>query len=143
MEEMLGNRGRIAGSRSHDGAIFVLTAESSLIQAGIDADEFDDGDEEGGFKSNVLRNTKQLALMVADVAGQIAIEARLIATEPEMANSLAGIVRGLIGLAALSGDMEPQVSQILQNTEVEVEDTTLKVSVTVSPDTVISALEEA
>ena len=66
----------------------MLTAEKSLIQAGIQADQVADSGE-GGWQSNILRNTEQLAVIVADVAGKIGIETQLIATEPEMAESLA------------------------------------------------------
>ena len=141
MEELLDNGGKISGGNGPSGALFVLTAERSLIQAGMDADEIDS--DEGGFESNVLRNTRQVALLIADVAGQIAIEAQLITKEPEMAQSLAGIVRGLIGLAAISDDMEPGMVEILQSTKVDVNDSSLKVSVTLSPDVVVSALEDA
>ena len=60
-----------------------------------------------------------------------------------MAESLAGIVRGLIGLAAISDDIEPGMAQILQSTIVDVDDVSLKVKVTLSPDVVVSALEDA
>lgn len=140
---LLDNGGKITGSRSHDGALFVLTAERSLIQAGMDTEGFEDDDEDGGFKSNILRNTKHAALMIADVAGQIAIEAQLITEEPEMAESLASIVRGLVALMAFSDDMDPEISQFLRSTKVNVSDNMLKVSVTVSPEAVVSALDDA
>ena len=143
MQTLLDNGGKITGSRSHDGALFVLTAERSLIQAGMDTEEFKDDDEDGGFKSNIMRNTKHAALMIADVAGQIAIEAQLITEEPEMAESLASIVRGLIALAAFSDDMEPEVTNFLKSTKVNVNDNMLKVSVTVSPEEIVSALDDA
>ena len=143
MEELLDNGGQVAGNESPNGALFVLTAERSLIQAGMDADEIDGEGSDGGFESNVLRNTRHVALLVADVAGQIAVEAQLVTSEPEMAESLAGIVRGLIGLAAISDEMEPELVQILQSARVDVDDTSLKVSVTLSPEVVVSALEDA
>jgi hypothetical protein len=144
MKVLLDNGGKIKGSKSHDGALFVLTAEKSLIQAGMDTDGFsDDDDEEGGFKSNIMRNTKQAALMIADVAGMIAIEAQLITEEPEMADSMASIVRGLIALGMFSDDMEPEVAEFLRSTRVEVDDKVLKVSVTLSPEVLTSALDEA
>ncbi len=144
MKVLLDNGGKIKGSKSHDGALFVLTAEKSLIQAGMDTEGFsDDDDEEGGFKSNIMRNTKQAALMIADVAGMIAIEAQLITEEPEMADSMASIVRGLIALGMFSDDMEPEVAEFLRSTRVEVDDKVLKVSVTLSPEVLTSALDEA
>ncbi len=143
MLALLDSGGKIAGSKSHNGALFVLTAESSLVQAGMQTENFDVDAGDSGFKSNLLRNTKQVAVMIADVAGNIAIEAQLITDEPEMAQSLASIVRGLIALAAFNDDMRPEVAEILRNTEVDVLDNLLKVSTTLSPEVVVSALEEA
>ncbi len=140
---LLDRGGKIAGGKSHNGALFVLTAERSLIQAGMHTKDFGEDADDGGFKSNVMRNTKQVALMIADVAGQIAIEAQLIAEEPEMAQSLASIVRGLIALSAFSDDIEPEIAEFLRSTKVDVQDNLLKVSVTLSPEVVLSALEEA
>jgi len=143
LKALIDNGGKITGSKSHDGALFVLTAESSLIQAGMDTEGFEDEDEEGGFKSNILRNTKHAALMIADVAGQIAIEAQLITDEPEAAESMASIVRGLLALTAFSDDMDPEISNFLRSTKVNVTDNMLKVSVTVSPEAVVMALDDA
>ena len=146
MQALLDNGGKITGSKSHDGALFVLTAERSLIQAGIDTESMegmDDDDEGGGFKSNIMRNTKHAALMIADVAGQIAIEAQLITEEPEMAESLASIVRGLVALMAFSDDMDPEITNFLRSTKVNVTDNMLKISVTVSPEAVVLALDDA
>ena len=54
-------------------ALVVLTAEKGLIQAGMQAEQVDvDGDD--GWQSNILRNTEQVALLIADIAGKIGIE---------------------------------------------------------------------
>ncbi len=143
LKALLDNGGKITGSKSHDGALFVLTAERSLIQAGMDTEGFEDDDEDGGFKSNILRNTKHAALMIADVAGQIAIEAQLVTEEPETAESMASIVRGLVALMAFSDDMDPEISNFLRSTKVNVSGNMLKVSVTVSPEAVVMALDDA
>ena len=142
MRELIANNGRITGQRSHDGALFVLTAEKSLIQAGADAEIVRDDDDEGGFDSNILRNTRKVAFMIADVAGKIAVEAQLVAKEPAMAESLASIVRGLIALQALSDKADSEVAEALRNTTVDVKDNILKLSVTLSPQVVKNALDE-
>lgn len=141
MQALLDNGGRIVGQRSHDRALFVLTAEKSLIQAGMNTEGL--GDDDGGFDSNILRNTKQVALMIADVAGKIAIEAQLVATEPAMAESLASIVRGLIALQAFSDDMDPDVAAFLRGTRVDVDDALLKISVALSPESLSAVLDDA
>lgn len=141
MQELLANGGRIAGQGGHDGALFVLTAERSFVQAGMDTDDFDH--EDNGFDSNILQNTKEVALMIADVAGNIAIEAQLITTEAEVADSLASIVRGLIALQIFTDDMKPEVAEVLRSTRVDVDDNALKIRVTLSPEAVTAALEEA
>jgi hypothetical protein len=141
MEAMLANDGRIAGNRSHGGALFILTAERSMIQAGMDTRGIDDEGE--GFKSNILRNTRQVALMVAQVADNIAIDVQLLATEAAAAESLASIVRGLIALQAFSAEADPRVSQLLQGTRVDVEDARLKISVALSRELIDRALDGA
>lgn len=142
LEDLLAKDGRITGNRSHDGALFVLTAERTLVQAGLNTDSFD-GDDDGGFDSNILRNTRNLAVMVADMAGNIAIEAQLLAREPEMAESLASIVRGLIALQAFSEDMDPEIARFLQGTRVDVKGEQLKISVALTPGALAAMLDEA
>ncbi len=137
---LLGNSGKVSGAKSHAGALFVLTAERSLVQAGMNTDALD-GDD-GGFQSNIMRNTKQVALMIADVAGKIAIEAQLEATAAETAQSLGSIVRGLLALQAFSEEMDPTLSQLLQATRVDVNDRTLKISVALTPEAITAALDE-
>ncbi|HSM31587.1 MAG TPA: hypothetical protein VK854_12885, partial [Woeseiaceae bacterium] len=95
LEQLLDNDGRLPKRSTDRGTLIVLTAEKSLIQAGIQADQVEDRGD-GGWQSNILKNTEQLAVMIADAAGKIAIQTQLVATQPEMAESLASIVRGLI-----------------------------------------------
>jgi hypothetical protein len=142
MKQLLDNGGKVAGQKSHRGALFVLTAEKSLIQAGLNTDGFDDEDDDG-FKSNVMRNTKQVAFMIADKAGKLAIEAQLLTSDLETAESLASIVRGLIALQIFSDDMDPEIAEFLRSTRVDVNDTLLKISVALSPESVAAVLDEA
>lgn len=139
MEYMLGNGGRIDAQRNHKDALLVLSAERNLLQAGADTENLT-GDSD--WDSNILRNTRQLALLVADVKGKIAIDAQLLATEPEMADSLASIMRGLISLASFSDDMEPAVAEALRGTRVDVKDSMLSVSVAMDAETLVSVLED-
>ena len=141
MQELLDNKGRIAGNRSHSGSLFVLSAERSLVQAGVDADEFADRGE-SGWDSNFLSNAKQVALLVADAGGKIAIEAQMIATDPEKAEALANIARGIVALQAFSDDMEPHIRELLQNTKIDVRDTTLKLKLAIDPELVVATLDD-
>ena len=141
LQAMLANGGKIAGSKSHNGALFILTAEKSLIQAGLDTEGFDE--EKGGFKSNILRNTNHAAILVADIADNIVVEAQLTTEEPEMAESLASIVRGLVAIAAFSDDLDPKIITTLRSTKVIVKDNKLKVSVIVSPEIIKAVMDEA
>ena len=139
MESLLKNKGRVETDGEDKNALFVLRAERSLIQAGVNAEEMQEDDD---WDSNILRNTRKVAVLFADLGDKLGIEAQLLATEPEIANSLASIVRGLISLQALSGDMDPDVSMVLQSTKVDVAGKTLKLSLALNPDTVVSALED-
>lgn len=141
MEALLVSDGKLPRRKTTDGTLIVISAEKSLIQAGMKADQVD-ADGEGGWQSNILRNTEQVAVLVADVAGKIAVETQLIAKKPEMAESLASIVRGLISLTMFSDDMDPDISEFLRGTSVDVDGSKLKISVAVDPEMLIAALDD-
>mgnify|MGYP001825823306 CR=1 FL=1 len=138
MQAMLKNKGKVPTSDAGKGALLVLSADKSLIQAGLDTDDFANG---AGWDSNIINNTEQLALLIADEAGKIAIKAQLVAAEKAMAESLASIVRGLISLQAFNSEMDPEISEFLQNTNVDVEGSTLTIKVALDPEVVIAAIE--
>ena len=138
MESLLAENGRVSGVKTEKGALFILSAERNLVQAGARAGDFGD---DIGWDSNILRNTEQAALLVADRAGKIAIEAQWVTTEKEMADSLASIVRGLISLQVFNDDMDPDIAEFLQNTSVEVEDNKLTVKVALDAEDVVAAID--
>jgi len=138
MEALLADKGKVTGVRGEKGQLFILSAERNLMQAGARTDDFDD---DGDWDSNILRNTEQAALLIADQAGKIAIEAQLVTTEAEMAESLASIVRGLISLQVFNDDMDPEVAGFLQATDVNVDGNKLTISVALDPEVVVAAIE--
>ncbi len=139
MEAMLASNGKVNGSKGAKNALLVLSAESNLLQAGANANEI--GAESDDWDSNILRNTKQFALLIAGVGNQIALDARLITTGSDIADSMASIARGLIGLAALSGEVEPEVAELLRGTKVDVEDNELQISLAMDPEALVTMLD--
>lgn len=140
MHSLLENGGRISGMGSHDGALLVMSANNTLVQAGLQTDGLMDADDDG-WESNIVRNTEQAALLVADESGMIAIQAQLISRDAKMAAAISGIVNGLIGLQALNGDLDPELQNMIRNTRVEVEDRTLSISTVLDPNAIISAVD--
>ncbi len=140
MKALLDSKGKLAGIGEHSNALFVLTADKSLVQAGLRTNEIADDDDD--WNSNILRNTEQLALLIADSDGFIAIEAKLVSSEPAMAESIASIVNGLIALQAFNSEIDPEIVSLLQNTKVEVKDSTLSISTVIDPTLVISILDD-
>jgi len=138
MQSLIANKGKVTIGAPEKGALIVLSAERNLVQAGLKADELGD---DVGWDSNILRNTQQAALLVADEAGKIAIEVQLVTTEKEVADSLASIVRGLISLQIFNDDMDPEIASFLQNTSVDVDDRTLKLKVALDPELVVATLD--
>ena len=139
MQELLGSNGRIKSRKSDGNALFVLRADRSLIQAGLKTEQMTEDDD---WDSKILRNTKQLAVVMADLGDKLGIEAQLIAVEPEVANSLGSIIRGLIGLQVFNDEIDPKIASVLQSTRVDVAGSSLKVSLAIDSDTVVSALED-
>ena len=139
MDSLLASGGRLKAQQNHRGALIILTAEKSLIQAGMDTDGFDTDGE--GFQSNILRNTKQVALMIAEAADKLSFEALLVATEPKTAQSLGSVIRGLIALVAFDEDLDPGMAEVIQTAKVDVDDVALKLSIAMSPESFAAALD--
>ncbi len=141
MLALLEKNGKIPGSRSHKGALLILTAEKAMLQAGMNSAAI--GDEgESTWDSNILRNTEQVAFLMAAAANKLALEAKLITSEPEMAESLASVVRGLISLAAFNDEMEPEAIAMLQGTKVEAKGNSLSISLAIDPELAVRTLSE-
>jgi hypothetical protein len=143
MKAMLKRGGKISGSRGHSGALLVLTAETPLLQAGMNSVALGrESDGDSGWESNILRNTEQVAFLVAAAANKLAIEAKLITTEPDMAQSLASVARGLVSLVAFSDDMDAEMVALVQGTKIEAEGRNLIISLAIDPDLVVSNLRD-
>lgn len=139
MTTLLASDGKIDSGTQEKNALFVLRADRGLIQAGVNADELDDSSD---WDSNILRNTRQVAVLLADLGDKLGFEAQLMTNEADMANAMASIVRGLISLQAFNDELDPELSSILQTTSVDVDDSTLRIALSLDPAVVVSALED-
>lgn len=138
MQALIKGKGKIPGDQASDGGLIVLSAKQNLVQAGMRAD---DVGKDLGWDSNMLQNTEQVALLVAEVAGKLSLEAQLIANEAQVASSLASIVRGLISLQIFSDELEPGIAAMLQSTTVDVDGVRLIVKLALDPQAVIDLID--
>ena len=139
MQALLKNNGKIAGRKGHNGALLVLTAEKTMLQAGMNSAALaDEGDSD--WDSNILRNTEQVAFMMAAAADKLALEARLITTEAEMAESLASVARGLISLMSFDDELDADTAAVLKGTRIEAKGNSLSLSLAVAPELVVRTL---
>jgi hypothetical protein len=140
MKALLANNGRVPGPGKGKDALLVLTAEKTLLQAGMNAGKLsDDGDDD--LDSKILRNAEQVAFLIAVVKDKLAIEAELTTSEPEMAESLASVARGLISLVMFDDSMDAELMAALQGTRVEARGKSLSLSLAVDPNLVVRTIE--
>ena len=143
MRDLLDNNGRVSGKGSHDGALPVLSANQTLVQAGMQKDGLlESADEDDDWESKIMSNTEQGALLLADESGQLAIQAQLVSTDPKMAEAIGGIVNGLIALQAFNTELEPEVQSLIQNTRVEVSGNNLSINMVIDPNLVVTVLDD-
>ena len=145
MRDLLDNKGEVSGSGSHEGALLVLSANKTLVQAGLQTDGLIGGDDygsDGDWESNIVRNTKEAALLMADESGQLAIEAQLVSHDPKMAQAIGGIVNGLIGLQAFNSDLGPEFQDLIRNTKIEVMENVLSISTVIDPALMVTILDD-
>jgi hypothetical protein len=96
--------------------------------------------DDSHWDSNILRNTEQVAVLVAAAADKLLIEAKLVTTEAEMAKSLASVARGLLSLLAFDDDMDASMVAMLQGTKVKADGNSLNISLAVDPDLLLATL---
>jgi hypothetical protein len=140
MKSLLASKGRVAGTRGTGKAILVLTAEKTILRAGMNS-EMINGDGGDDWDSNILRNTEEIAFLIAVAADKLAVEAQLVATEPDMAESLASVARGLLSLMSFDDSMDPEMAAMLRGTRIETKGANLHVSLAVDPGVVVENLE--
>jgi hypothetical protein len=140
LEALLDSGGKVVGSGSHTGALFVLTADKTFVQAGLKTDDMDD--EDGGWRSNIVRNTEQVALLVSESNDHIAVQAQLVSVDPLMAESIGGIINGLISLQAFNTELDPEIRTLIQNTRIQVKEKVLTISTVIDPKTVVQVLND-
>jgi len=139
MTDLLANNGKVAGGGSHNGALFVLTADRAFVQAGLDTNQLDDDDS---WNSKIIRNTEMAALTIAAVEDMISIEAQLVSKDPAMAQSLGGIANGLIGLQAFNSELDPDIQSLIANTRIDVMENVLSISTVITPDVIVNVLND-
>ena len=140
MRGLLDQGGVVAGAGGHGGALLVLSATKALVQAGMQPDGLLDAGDDDDWESNIVRNTKEAALLLADESGQLAVEAQLVSHDPKMAAAIGGIVNGLIGLQAFNSELGPDIQNLIRNTRIEVVENVLSISTVVDPDLLVSIL---
>lgn len=136
MQKMLDNGGQMKPKSSR--AMIMFSAENSLMEAGIETKP----DASEDWDSNIMKNTEEAALLIADAKGKLGVEAQLVSKEPEMAESLASIVRGLISLQVFNDELDPELAALLKETRVDVKDKVLSISIALDPNVVVDALNQ-
>lgn len=122
------------------GAMLVLTADKELIQGGVNTSEFDD-DHSFSFNSKLLSKTREIAFVVADRGGDIDLQLSITADDPQATNSLANVVRGLVGLQALAGDGSAELSNVLSKLQIDNDSRGLTLRLVTSGDSILNILD--
>ena len=141
MQSLLARDGRLPGANGSNGALLVLSAEKTLLQASMDGGFLDEnGDSD--WDSNILRNAEQIAVLMAAKAGKIALEAQLVTSDSDMAEALASVARGLISLMSFDDSMDAETSAVLQSAKVQTRGNALSVSLALAPEFVVRTLND-
>ncbi|MGB5246836.1 MAG: hypothetical protein WBN34_09845 [Woeseia sp.] len=141
MHALLERKGQIVGGGKHNGALLVLTADKTFVQAGMKTEAFADEDN-SSWNSSILRNTEEVALMIAEQRGLLAIEAQLKSRDPRMTQSLGSVINGLISLQAFNDDIPDELRNALSSTKVDSKGGVLNVSTVLDPADLIRLMSD-
>jgi hypothetical protein len=59
-----------------------------------------------------------------------------------MAESIGGIVNGLISLQAFNTELDPEIRELIQNTRIQVKEKLLSISTVIDPQTIVRAIKD-
>ncbi|MEM7280318.1 MAG: hypothetical protein AAF438_01620 [Pseudomonadota bacterium] len=124
-------------SSNHSGALLVLEADRSLIQGGVKRDI----GHRGPWNSSIGKNMEQIALILFDEAGLAALDVNILTSTPKTAESLHDVVKGLLSLKSLTLDDEPEISELLDDTDVNLSGQTVTISARFDPETLVSIFD--
>lgn len=136
MQRALGARPR----RNRGKALLVLAADKSLMQAGVDTVALGNGTS--SWNSGLLREAREVAFVLADRGGDADIAVRVTANDPRTTDSLAAVVRGLVGLQALADDQDPNVTTLLNSLEIDSDSAGMTLALRVAPDVLRAVLDD-
>ena len=138
LKQFLNDGGQIRNQNSnHPGALMVLQADRTLIQGGMGRDF----PRHGPWNSSIGKNMNQVAVILFDESGMAALDVSLVADDPETAEALNNVVKGLIALKTLAMDDEPELAQILQDTDAELIGNTVTIRARVDPEVLVEFFE--
>ncbi len=127
-----GGRVRQGRQAPQAGSLLVLQADRSLVKAGMNAGA---GIAEGeNWNSNILRHMERIALVLADQAGNAAIDVELVTNKPELAESIKNILQGLISIKALDQDEDPEVLALLRSIRLELAGACIRARMVMDPE---------
>ncbi len=129
--------GRFSNRTDHSGALLVLEADRSLVQGGVRREI----GHRGPWNSSIGKNMEQIALILFDEAGLAALDINILTSTPKTAESLHDVVRGLLSLKSLTLDDEPELSELLDDTNVDVAGSKVTISSRFSPEALINVFD--
>lgn len=134
LDSFVGAGGRFegVGRDRKAGSLLVLKADKSMVNAGMNARAGIAADND--WNSNILRHMEQVALVLSDQAGKALVQARLVTSNQELAESIKNIVQGVISIKALDNDEDPSVLALLRSVKLDLDGATINASVLLEPD---------
>lgn len=126
--------------RNRGKALLVLAADKSLMQAGMDTVALGNG--ASSWNSGLLREAREVAFVLADSGGDAEIEVRVTANDPRTTDSLAAVVRGLVGLQALADDQDPNVTTMLSSLRIDSDSAGMTLALRVAPDVLRAVIDD-
>lgn len=131
----------VRGVRGGNNNVLILDGPNPFIQIGVNTDELG-ASGTFDFDSDLLRKTSKVALMIGSTGDAFDFQTLITATDPQVTDSMANIVRGLIGLQTLSGEIPQPVSDIINSLRVESDSTGMSIKAYVAPDQLKALLED-
>jgi hypothetical protein len=65
-----------------------------------------------------------------------------VSADPQLAQSIGGIINGLISLQLFNTELDPELRALIQNTRVQVKEKVLSINAVINPKTIAQLLSD-
>lgn len=110
--------------------LIVIEAERAMLQGGLS----NSGNQHNPWNSSMLKNIERFSAALIDQDGDVLLTAQVETVSPEIAQSVIGVVQGIVALKALDAADEPLLTELSEQLQISGDGAMVNIDLLVEKD---------